>query len=84
MKLRDAAPASNDYFNNKILLTLIKEVQIIFKRKLLTQAINFHFRLNDAQAITLYKFIMEHPVPAIELYLLNLRQHVCDVLHKQF
>lgn len=84
LKLRETQNSTDDFLNAKILLTLINEVNIIFKRKLLTQAIKFHFKFNDAQAITFYKFLMNHPVPPSQFYLNNLRQHVIDVLHPQF
>lgn len=83
-KLQIIGQYENEYLTAKILLTLIAEVDVIFKRKLLGQAKEFKFNFNDAQAITFYKFLMNHPIGPVEIYLLNLRQHVCQILHKQF
>lgn len=83
MKVNTAGKFSDEYLNYKIVLTLLTEVKKIFTRKLDGAAHKFNFKFNDAQGITLFKFLMNHRISEEHSWLINLRQHICDVLYKQ-
>jgi hypothetical protein len=82
-RLRSAEHFTLDYFNSKIVLSLISEVQLSFKRKLLGKAKKMLFNFNDAHAIAFYMMLMKQPVDEKHVYALNLRHQICDALHKQ-
>lgn len=72
-----------DYINCKIVLSLIFDVQKLFRRRLATDVKNFTFKLSDAHAIALYHFLMNHPIDESQVYAHLLRQQLCDHIYKQ-
>lgn len=57
---------------------------MIIRRKLLSEAVMLSINLNDAQAATLYKFLLRLPIQEREVYLQQLRQTMVERMHKKF
>ncbi len=74
---------NEDLLNNKMLICLLHEIKRIFERKLLSLPNKFTFKFSDDQGIVFYKLLMNIPLPADRFWLVNLRDHICDTLHKQ-
>ncbi len=83
MKVHDTSTLGPEYFISKILNSLITEVHVSFKRKLLGKGNNLSFPFTDAHGIAFYSLFLTHPIEAKQEYLINLRQQVCDIMHKQ-
>ncbi|MEP7317194.1 MAG: hypothetical protein ABI921_00580 [Panacibacter sp.] len=76
--------AENDTaeFNAKVILSLISDVIVAFKRKLLSNANKFVFNFSNAHAICFYYLLLQQPIQPNLFYDVNLRQHLVNVLHK--
>lgn len=82
MKVEHPA-GSEDLLNNKMIVCILQEIRVLFEKKLLTRSNKFLFRFSDAQGIIFYKLLMNLPIIADQFWLINLRLHICDVLHLQ-
>jgi hypothetical protein len=83
MRVKESEHAQIELLSAKLLRAILEDVDIIFKKKLLTQAKDYKIKMNDACGIVLLKFLLEFPVPENQFWLHNLRQNVTDQLHKQ-
>lgn len=82
-KALQAASGDLDQLSARILLSLLEEVELVFKRKLLTRSNKFSFSFTDACAIAFYVFLMKQPIADYHVYVLQLRQRVCNNIYKQ-
>jgi hypothetical protein len=82
-KLRSAESLSNQYFIRKMFLSLMLEIQLKFKKKLLESSAKIKFTFSEAHAIAFYIFLMKRPVDPDQVYVSLLRQQVCDLIYKQ-
>jgi hypothetical protein len=83
-KLRDTEIIETDYLNWKLMHAQLQELHMMFKKKLLSSPVKLKLKFSDANGITLYKFLMAQPISEEELYYVNMRQQLCNVLHQQF
>lgn len=74
----------DEYLNAIVARCLFLEVVKIFERKLLTKGNVFTFKLTVAQALPFYQVLMSLPINGKQVWLLNLRQLICDTLYNQF
>lgn len=83
VRIRDSRHNQNEYLGAKLLRAILHDVDVIFKRKLLTQAKDYKIKLTDAEGIVLLKFMLEFPIPPGQFWLQNLRNNVTSQLDKQ-
>lgn len=83
MKVRDAEMNSPAYYNAKVLLSLINDISILFKKRLLSASNSFVFNFSDGHGIALYHLLMQHPVDTYSVYNVLTRQVICNTLHEQ-
>lgn len=83
MKVREAIEETEDYFTYKMILSLIHDVDVAFKKKLLTSSHTFNFNFSDAHGLCLYRFMMKQPINENVVYSVILRQMICDALFQQ-
>ena len=83
MKVRNAEMDSAAYYNSKVLLSLINDISIAFKRKLLSSSNTFLFHFSDGHGIALYHLLMQHPVDTYSVYSVLTRQKICNAMHTQ-
>ena len=81
--LRTNAGNHGKYLNCKILLSLLCDVQMSLKRKLLTSKNQFSLSLTEAEASAFYVYLMKQPIDACFVYAVNMRQSMCNHLHKE-
>src|SRR5438874_9104894 len=82
-KLRSAPSLSNQYFIRKMFLSLMLEIQLKFKKKLLDPSSKIKFTFSEAHGIAFYIFLMKRPVDPDQVYVSLLRQQICDLIYKQ-
>jgi hypothetical protein len=77
--------AGNDakYLNCKIVVSLLKDVELAIKKKLLNTSNKVSLKLTDAHASAFYVYLMKRPVDHINVWAVNFRQQLCDELHPQ-
>lgn len=83
MKLRDARMHEYEFFITKMKISLLHDIIITFKRKLLTDQKKFLFKFPDHHGICLYQLLIKQPVDSTRVYDVWLRQNLMNVLHKQ-
>ncbi|MBG9376957.1 hypothetical protein I5907_11990 [Panacibacter sp. DH6] len=83
MKVRDAPTWSAEWCNQKVLLSLIIDVRVAFKKKLLSSSNTFIFNFSDGHGIALYHLLMQYPVDTYSVYNVLTRQKICNTLHAQ-
>lgn len=82
-KLNIYPSASNRYLRCKILLSLIFDVEVIFRKKLATTNNNMKFKLSDAHAIAFYVFLMKLAIDTDQVYVNLIRQNLCNEIYRQ-
>ncbi len=83
VRIRENANCESDLLGAKLLRSILHDVDIVFKRKLLTLAKDYKIKMSDAQGIVLLKFLLEFPIPEGQFWLQNLRNNITAQLHKQ-
>ena len=82
-KAASVSTGSIKHLRYKIILSLIHDVQLLFKRKLLTTALKLKFNLSDAHGVAFYIFLMRQPISDKEIFAQVLRQQICNHLYQQ-
>ena len=82
-KLRSNAGKDAQYLNCKIIVSLLKDIELSLKRKLLGSALTLSFNLSDAHCAAFYFYLMIHPIASQQVYEFTFRQQLCDILHRQ-
>src|SRR5687768_12351483 len=82
-RLRETVNNPNEQLINKILKSILCDLDIMFKRRMLTKTRVFTIDFSDAQGIVFYMCMLSFPVPSHQIYLHNLRNQVVQELHKQ-
>lgn len=82
-KALQAAPGDLDQLTARILLSLLEDAELLFKRKLLTRSDKFSFSFTDACGIAFYMFLMKQPINEYHVYAQHMRQKVCNDIYKQ-
>lgn len=70
-------------FSNKVLKSILSDVDLIFKRKVLCRQRKFQITFKEAEGLVLMYFLLRFPIPADHWYRLNLRNQLVEQLHKQ-
>lgn len=82
MKERQAVKDSDRHAQHMV-LDLYKQAKKVIDRKLLTTADKFSIRFTDSQAIILHQLLLALPLDAKNIYLVTLRQLLCNVILKE-
>lgn len=82
-RLTDARPNVDDYLNCMVIRSLFLDLVEIFDKKLDTVARQFTFKFSAAAAITFYKLLMILPINSCEVWLINLRNHLTNFIHRE-
>ena len=82
MKERQALQDSDRHAQHMV-LDLYKQAKKVIDRKLLTTADKFSIRFTDSQAIILHQLLLALPLDANNVYLVNLRQLLCNIIVKE-
>jgi hypothetical protein len=77
------AGIDNKFLSSKIVLSLLLDVQLMFKKKLLNSTNNLSFSLSIAHAAAFYVYLMKRPIDAENVWAINMRQKLCDELYKE-
>ena len=72
-----------DLLTGKLLKSIISDLDITFKRKLLCKQRKFNLHLKDAEGIVLLHQLIKFPIPEGQFWLDNLRNKIVADLHKQ-
>jgi hypothetical protein len=83
MRLRDARMHEYAFFVSKMKLSMLNEIIITFKRKLLTTQDKFLFKFSDHTGVCFYQFLNVQPIDQTRVYDVRLRQILMEALHKQ-
>lgn len=83
MQLRNCRLEEYNFFVSKMKLSLLNDVVLTFKRKLLTTQEKMLFKFSDAHGICLYQYLVHHPIDQTIVYAVMLRQNLIEVLRKQ-
>lgn len=83
IKIREAKNMTEEYFSARVIYSAVSELERMFKLKLLSKTQSFTFNLTDGQGVVLYKLLMATPISDDKDWLLMIRQHICNILHKQ-
>jgi predicted ATP-dependent endonuclease of OLD family len=83
MKVRDSEKNIDENLNCRVIRSLTNDIKKKYDKKLLTASNTLRFNFTDAEGITLYKLLMFHPMPANQYWYLNLRDMICESLHRQ-
>lgn len=71
-----------EYWNSKIVGYVLNQVIKIFEKKLNTKSQFFTIKLEPAEAVTLYRFLFNFPIPSEYRWKIIQRQFIIDQLHK--
>jgi len=82
-KIRDAGKDWEQILNCRAIQSLFFAVKMQFDKKLSSAADKFKFKLSYAEGLTLYRLLMALPIKGHEIYLINLRQSITDIIFKQ-
>lgn len=66
-----------------IIRCLFLDIYRMLSKKLLSDAIRFKLQLSEAEGVTLYKLLIAFPLPSDQVWYINLRQMIIDVIHSQ-
>jgi len=66
-----------------LLASVLCQVEKKFNKRLSGFANRFFFSFTTSEAITLYTFLLSHPISSEQVWLSQLRQTTVDILHKQ-
>lgn len=69
--------------NARAMQSLFLQVAKIIDKRLLTQAMEFNLAFTYAESLAYYTILMQLPILSNQVYLVNLRQLVCDTIHNQ-
>lgn len=83
VQIHDNADHLVRYLSKRVMLSLMREIDVIFKRRLLGTGNKMNIKLSDAHAIVFYVKMMEHPVEDKEVHMILLRQKICDYIYQQ-
>lgn len=72
-----------EYWNSKIVGYVLEQVERIFAKKLLTKTQFFKINLEPAEAVTLYRFLFNYPIPHEYRWKIIQRQFIVEQLYKQ-
>ena len=81
MRLYDNQEA--EYWNSKIVGYVLDQVEKIFLKKLLTKSMFFKINLEPAEAVTLYRFLFNYPIPEEYRWKVIQRQFIIEQLYRQ-
>jgi hypothetical protein len=82
-KIRDAGHDVDHLLNCRAVQSLYLQVKRQFDKKLLTEANIFHFKFAYAEGLAFYNLLMNLPIKADQIWFINLRNHICNTVHKQ-
>lgn len=82
-KMIELQMPSVEYLRAMLLLSLIRQVKARFVKKLATEASKFKIKFPDAEGIAFYSFLMTFPIDEKQVYMLLLRQKLCDQIYRQ-
>lgn len=82
-KINDSEALSEGFLSGKILYSLLSKVKDRFEKKLRTDAVKFKIKIDDAEGIAFYSGLMNFPIEAKQVYMITLRQRLCDQIHQQ-
>ncbi len=72
-----------EYWNSKIVGYVLDQVERIFVKKLLTKSQFFTIKLEPAEAVTLYRFLFNYPIPQEYRWKVIQRQFIIEQLYRQ-
>jgi hypothetical protein len=82
LKKRDAAD-QDETLTQIIIIDTFDQVCKLFEKKLSNISNVLHFKFTDAQAIVLYKLLMNMPIENQNVWLVNLRQLICNIFYNE-
>lgn len=71
----------DETLNARMIYSILNEIRKDFEKKLFNTAKKIKFKLSDAQAVVMYKLMMSLPLQPDQIWLVNLRQHIVNILH---
>ncbi len=82
-KIRDAGRDWEQILNCRAVQSLFFSVKMQIDKKLIGTADKFKFKFSYAEGLTFYRLLMGLPIKGEEIYLINLRQSITDIIFKQ-
>ena len=79
----DMEEATKELLVHRMMLSLVKDVNKKFDRKLLTIANTFTIKHTDAEAIAMYQLLMIMPISSRQPFNVMLRQKMCNFYFDQ-
>ena len=79
----DANLNGTDNYLFKLSKSILSDIEIIFKRKLLTMQKKFTIKMKEAEGLIFYKFMMEFPLHPDHYWRQLLRNQIIEQLNKQ-
>lgn len=82
LKIRDSQD-DQDRMISKLTRSILQDITKAFEKKLNGISNKISFKLQDSQAVILYRLFMMLPIQADQFYLVNIRMHITDYLHRE-
>jgi hypothetical protein len=82
-RIKESAENVDEQLNCRVIYALIIDVKFLFTKKLMTRANSFTFNFTDAEGITFYKMLLNHPIEEKQFYLDHLRNWCILIMNKQ-
>lgn len=71
----------DETLNARMIYCILNEIRKDVEKKLFNTAKKIKFKFSDAQAIVMYKLMIALPLQPDQIWLINLRQHIVNILH---
>jgi hypothetical protein len=84
-KLNNNAGRDIPFLNCKIVVSLLKDVELTLSKKLInsSKTTNLSFELSDAHGVVFYMYLMDYPIAMVRNADWLFRQKLCDIISPQ-